>query len=141
MRADVGVRNATEPYRRKLTAIWRRLDNELAGRDEPVYADAGRLQRDLDLIDASLRANHGGRIADGRLAVLRRTVEIFGLHLARLDLRMHVADVRAGTQRARDTIAAASGQARDRPADHLRHLVARRHRRRRTSSWPAPGSP
>ena len=47
--ADVGVRNATEPYRRKLTAIWRRLDNELAGRDEPVYADAAELQRDLDL--------------------------------------------------------------------------------------------
>ena len=109
--ADVGVRNATEPYRRKLTAIWRRLDNELAGRDEPVYADAGQLQRDLELIDASLRANHGGRIADGRLAALRRTVEIFGLHLARLDLRMHVADVRAGAPRARDTIAAASGQA------------------------------
>ncbi len=111
VRADVGVRNATEPYRRKLTAIWRRLDNELAGRDEPVYADAAQLQRDLDLIDASLRANHGGRIADGRLAALRRTVKIFGLHLARLDLRMHVADVRAGTQRARDTVAAAGGQA------------------------------
>lgn len=111
VRDDVGVRNATEPYRRKLTAIWRRLDNELAGRDEPVYEDAAGLRRDLDLIDASLRAHHGDRIADGRLAALRRTVEIFGMHLARLDLRMHVADVRAGTERARATIAAAHGQA------------------------------
>ena len=126
---DVGVRNTTEPYRRKLTAIWRRLDNELAGRDEPVYADAAGLQRDLDLIDASLRANHGARIADGRLAVLRRTVAIFGMHLARLDLRMHVADVRAGTDRARATIAWRR-PSRDRPPDHLRHVVARRHRRR-----------
>ena len=78
VRAEVGVRNANEPYRRKLTAIWRRLDNELACRDEPIYADASELRRDLDLIDASLRAHHGARIADGRLAALRRTVEVLG---------------------------------------------------------------
>ena len=42
--------------------------------------------------------------------MLRRTVAIFGMHLARLDLRMHVADVRAGTDRARATIAVAHGR-------------------------------
>ena len=42
--------------------------------------------------------------------MLRRTVAIFGMHLARLDLRMHVADVRAGTERARATIAVAHGR-------------------------------
>ena len=42
---ETAVRNATEPYRRKLTAIWRRLDNELAGRDEPGYARRGRAAR------------------------------------------------------------------------------------------------
>ena len=111
VRAEVGVRNANEPYRQKLTAIWRRLDNELAGRDEPVYTDAAELRRDLDLIDESLRAHHGGRIADGRLAALRRTVEVFGLELTQLDLRMHAADVRTPTERARATIAAATGRA------------------------------
>jgi phosphoenolpyruvate carboxylase len=110
VRADVGVRNANEPYRRKLTAVWRRLDNELAGRDEPVYGTAAELRRDLDLIDESLRAHHGGRIADGRLAALRRTVEVFGLELTRLDLRMHAADVRTATERARATVAAAAGR-------------------------------
>ncbi len=40
---ETAVRNRHEPYRRKLTAIWRRLDNELAGRDEPGYARAAAL--------------------------------------------------------------------------------------------------
>ena len=38
---ETAARNRHEPYRRKLTAIWRRLDNELAGRDEPGYAARG----------------------------------------------------------------------------------------------------
>ena len=33
---------------------------------EPGYADAGELLADLELMDASLRANRGARIADGR---------------------------------------------------------------------------
>ena len=53
---ETAVRNRHEPYRRKLTAIWRRLDNELAGRDEPGYPRAAELAADLALVDASLRA-------------------------------------------------------------------------------------
>ena len=97
--AEVGERNRHEPYRRKLTAIHRRLDNELTGRDEPGYVDAAALAGDLDLIDASLRANRGARIADGRLARLRRQVEVFGLHLARLDVRLHVSELRGAGDR------------------------------------------
>ena len=126
VRAEVGIRNANEPYRQKLTAIWRRLDNELAGRDEPVYADASELRRDLDLIDESLRAHHGGRIADGRLAALRRTVEVFGLELTRLDLRMHAADVRTPTERARATVSGRHRPRGRRPADRVRHELAGR---------------
>ena len=72
---DVGVRNADEPYRRKLTAIWRRLDNELAGRTSRSTPTPAGLRRDLDLIDASLRAQPrrpdrrrtaGRAAADGR---------------------------------------------------------------------------
>ena len=70
--AETAVRNEHEPYRRKLTAIWRRLDNELSGRDEPGYARAAELRPTSTCVDASLRHHLGARIADGRLAALRR---------------------------------------------------------------------
>jgi phosphoenolpyruvate carboxylase len=80
-------RNVDEPYRRRLTSMWLRLGADgFATRDE--------LLRELDLIETSLRAHRGARIAEGGLAALRRRVEIFGLHLAKLDLRTHVDDVR-----------------------------------------------
>ena len=44
---------------------------------------------DLALIDRSLRAHLGGRIADGTLARARRTARALGLHLAELDIREH----------------------------------------------------
>ena len=106
VQAETAVRNEHEPYRRKLTAIWRRLDNELSGRDEPGYARASELAADLDLVDASLRHHLGARIADGRLAALRRRVAVFGLHVARLDVRVHADQVRAPDDRLRATFAA-----------------------------------
>ena len=89
---EVGERNKYEPYRRKLTAMHRRLDSELVGRDEPGYTTAG-FRRDLDVIDASLRAHHGTRIADTKLARLRRQAQMFGLQLAQLDVRVHARDL------------------------------------------------
>jgi phosphoenolpyruvate carboxylase len=56
---------------------------------------------DLELLDRSLRAHRGARIADGALASLRRRVEIFGLHLAKLDVRVHA---REGEERIRDLL-------------------------------------
>ena len=44
---------------------------------------------DLALIDRSLRAHLGARIADGTLARARRTARALGLHLAELDIREH----------------------------------------------------
>ena len=104
--AETALRNEHEPYRRKLTAIWRRLDNELTGRDEPGYRRAAELAADLDIVDASLRHHLGARIADGRLASLRRRVAVFGLHIARLDVRVHADQVRAPDDRLRATFAA-----------------------------------
>ena len=79
--------NADEPYRRRLTSIWNRLGADAIEIDE--------LRSELALIDSSLRAHGGERIADGALATLRRKVDVFGLHLAKLDLRLHASAIRA----------------------------------------------
>lgn len=96
---QIGDQNAGEPYRRKLSFIWRRLD-VLAGASsfesfDHSYATADELLADLDLVDRSLRAGRGERIADGRLAALRRRVTMFGFHVAQLDVRMHARDLHA----------------------------------------------
>jgi len=83
---EIGDQNRDEPYRRKLSFMWRRLDAD-------AYATADDLAEDLAVIDRSLRANRGARIADGALAALRRRVELFGLHLAKLDVRTHARDL------------------------------------------------
>ena len=54
-----------------------------------TYRHAGELLADLRLLQESLRAHRAGRLADGRLGTLVRQVEIFGFHLASLDLREH----------------------------------------------------
>jgi phosphoenolpyruvate carboxylase len=92
--------NFDEPYRRRLTSIWHRLGEDALSADE--------LLAELDLIDASLRAHRGDRVADGGLAALRRKVEIFGLHLAKLDLRTHSKAVREREPRLQETLAAAA---------------------------------
>src|SRR5207237_2332136 len=83
-----------EPYRRKLSFIWRRLGAAL-DQEAAAYRSADQLAADLDLLDASLR-DHGDRaIADGDLLRLRRQVQVFGFIGARLDVRQHRAVVRA----------------------------------------------
>ncbi|TMF57080.1 MAG: phosphoenolpyruvate carboxylase, partial [Chloroflexi bacterium] len=66
-----------EPYRRKLSFIWRRLttalDDERGG-----YRSADELATDLDLLDASLRGHGDRAIADADLLRLRRQVRAFG---------------------------------------------------------------
>ena len=75
-------RNPTEPYRRRLTAIWERL-----GQDG--YTSAGELGAELDLVEASLRRHRGARVAEGGLAALRRRIDVFGITGPPLDLRLH----------------------------------------------------
>jgi phosphoenolpyruvate carboxylase len=84
--AEIGDQNLDEPYRRKLSFMWRRLAAD-------AYDSAEHLAEDLELLDRSLRDNRGARIADGPLAALRRRVELFGLHLAKLDVRVHARDL------------------------------------------------
>lgn len=102
--SELADRNLDEPYRRKLSFIWKRLRNELEG-GEPGYASASELAADLGLLDASLRAGRAERVADGRLAALRRRLELFGFHLAKLDVRFHSAELGMRSQRAQETVA------------------------------------
>ena len=113
--ARIGDQNDTEPYRRKLSFVWHRLGETLARR--PGGYDApGELCADLDVVDRSLRANRGARLADGRLAALRGRVELFGFHLAKLDVRIHARDLSRPSARTRRTFAAAA-RARERHGD------------------------
>jgi len=89
-----------EPYRRALTGIYARLaataealglkreQRSAVGSAEP-YADASAFRAELDVIDASLRANRSALLADGRLRSLRTAVRVFGFHLATVDLRQN----------------------------------------------------
>jgi phosphoenolpyruvate carboxylase len=94
--AEIGAQNEGEPYRRKLSFVWWRLGNDR-------YAGAAEFAADLDVIDRSLRAHRGARLADGRLGSLRRRVEVFGFELAKLDVRLHARDLVDPNERVRET--------------------------------------
>ena len=79
--------------------MWWRLGND-------GYATPDELLADLAVIRRSLEANRGDRIADGALAALERRVELFGFHLAKLDVRLHSSEVRAPTERTREVFEA-----------------------------------
>src|SRR6478672_2940424 len=102
--AEIGARNTLEPYRRKLSFMWWRLGND-------GYATADELLDDLAVISRSLEANGGHRVAEGRVARLQRTVETFGFHVAKLDIRLHAREL--DEPRAQEAVAAAEA-ARDR---------------------------
>ncbi len=90
-----------EPFRDKLVEIWERLGVD-------GYLDGEALVADLDDLDALLRAHRGARMADGGLADLRARARTLGLHLAKLDLRVHASAVREPNERLRSTLAAAA---------------------------------
>ena len=90
-----------EPYRQKMILIFRRLaatqeQNRLSWADAGDSADATRgyatpseLETDLQLIVESLKDNKGASIVRGKLSRLVRRVQVFGFHLASLDIRQH----------------------------------------------------
>ena len=101
---EVLERFRMEPYRQKLIMMFRRLRATRAENEQPwgdrarnprAYHQVDEFLADLRIIERSLLQNKGERIARGRLAHLIRNVQIFGFHLATLDVRQHSARHRA----------------------------------------------
>ena len=87
-----------EPYRRALIGIYARLAatlQQLTGTEaslhavapQNAYAEPQEFAQDLRIIEGSLRSNHAGALSAQRLRPLIRAVEVFGFHLATVDLR------------------------------------------------------
>jgi phosphoenolpyruvate carboxylase len=106
-------RTQHEPYRRKLSFVaWRLEHGGYAGPDE--------LLAELATIRESLTENRGRRLAE-RVRRLEALVEIFGFHLAALDVRLHARDL--DTPRAADAAAAIAVARRDHGPRALDTLV------------------
>lgn len=86
--ARVMSRQAREPWREKLLYMAARLRATI-GRQDGRYASAAEYAADLDFLDATLREAGYGVLAHGLLAECRRRVDVFGFHLATLDIRQH----------------------------------------------------
>ena len=87
-----------EPYRQKLILMYRKLratrEHNEASWDsgeciDGSYANAAEFLNDLHLIRDSLKQNRGEILTRGRLKDLIRRVQVFGFHLASLDIRQH----------------------------------------------------
>jgi len=84
--------NDKEPYRVKLTYMLQKLQNM---RDEKLkgtpqrYHSVSEFIGDLQMIDRSLRHHFADFVADTHLKKLIRQAELFGFHLATLDIRQH----------------------------------------------------
>jgi phosphoenolpyruvate carboxylase len=97
---DRAESRADEPYRRALIGVYarlaatgQRLGHTITQRRpvEPVepYADSTEFVHDLDIVIRSLKQNKSELLARGVLRHLQRAAEVFGFHLAPLDMRQH----------------------------------------------------
>ncbi len=95
---DTNEHRMDEPYRRALTGIYSRLAaslKTLTGGDavrhallpQNPYHSAQEFLADLKIIEQSLRSHHAQALVNQRLRPLIRSVEVFGFHLATVDLR------------------------------------------------------
>jgi phosphoenolpyruvate carboxylase len=95
---DTNEHRQDEPYRRALTGVYARLAatlKDLTGGEaarhavapQNAYAKSEDFLADLRTIAASLNAHHGQALVAQRLHPLIRAVDVFGFHLATVDLR------------------------------------------------------
>jgi phosphoenolpyruvate carboxylase len=87
-----------ETYRRALIGVYARLAatlHALTGTEalrhavapQNPYASADEVLADLRIVEASLKHHHASSLIAPRLAPLMRAVQVFGFHLATIDLR------------------------------------------------------
>ncbi|MBV9711009.1 MAG: phosphoenolpyruvate carboxylase, partial [Ktedonobacteraceae bacterium] len=109
---ELGSEVALQPYRRKLSFMWKRLGATLTTPAESnssggfqsfkeitavdkgqqshiAYRNADELLHDLSLIRDSLLSDGEYELAQGQIARLMRQVEIFGFYFVALDVRQH----------------------------------------------------
>ena len=95
---DKNPHREDEPYRRALIGIYARLAAtllDLTGTEalrhavppQNAYTAPEQFLADLRVIEASLAAHHAQALVAPRLAPLMRAVQVFGFHLATVDLR------------------------------------------------------
>ena len=95
---DRNAHREDEPYRRALIGIYARLAatlHESTGTEalrhavapQDPYASSDEFLADLHIIEASLRGHRADALVAPRLAPLQRAVQVFGFHLATVDLR------------------------------------------------------
>ncbi len=99
---DTSPQRADEPYRRALTGVYARLAatySALTGEPPPKspraagepYTKPSELKLDLLTVHRSLVTHQGRAFRTGMLADLIRAVDVFGFHLATLDMRQNSA--------------------------------------------------
>ena len=95
--ARVGQRYPREPYRIILSSLREQLMEQAdASLSEPADSKAARVTEAdvraiLAAIETDLRRTNAAPLADGELKDALADVDVFGLHMARLDLRQHSA--------------------------------------------------
>ncbi|RZJ18366.1 MAG: phosphoenolpyruvate carboxylase [Brevundimonas sp.] len=97
---DASIQRADEPYRRALSQIYARLSSThlaLTGGSAPLpapfaaapYDGPDVFRANLAVLHDSLVRTHGAVFADDRLARLITAADVFGFHMATLDLRQN----------------------------------------------------
>jgi phosphoenolpyruvate carboxylase len=99
---EIRERNPFELYRRKLSFVRKKLEatrDRVHGRGlrEGAYGGPEEFLSDLNVMAESLAENRAAALARGALADLVAQVQVFGFHVARLDIRQH-------SQRHRDAL-------------------------------------
>ena len=95
---DTNAHRQDEPYRRCLTFMYARLAaslQQLTGKEaarhalapQQAYPHAQAFLTDLQTLNDALHAQHAHALALPRLRPLMRAVQVFGFHLATIDLR------------------------------------------------------
>jgi len=97
---DKSPHRRDEPYRRAITGLYARVAATARALDmheplrhaigaAPPYMQVAEFAADLEIIRRSLEAHDSALLARGRLRRLRRAVDVFGFHLAAVDLRQN----------------------------------------------------